>query len=75
MLSLNKFQFKTKMQIQIIRARTGAEVQYRHVFHAGYVITKQFGFIAAFQGLTATWLRNIPSFGLYFGMNTHTIFS
>ena len=28
-------QIKTKMQIQIIRAKTGKDIQYRNIFHAG----------------------------------------
>ena len=55
------------MQVQIIRAKTGSEVQYRHVFHAGHMIIKQFGIRGAFQGLGATWLRDLPSFAAYFG--------
>ena len=66
------FQFKTQMQIQIIRAKSGAEVQYRHVFHAGHMIIKQFGIRGAYQGLGATWLRDLPSFAAFFGKsNSH----
>ena len=63
----NFFQFKTKMQIQIIRAKSGGEVQYRHVFHAGALIARQHGVRGVYQGLSATWIRNIPAFGCYFG--------
>ncbi len=55
------------MQIQIIRAKSGAEVQYRNVFHAGWVIAKQHGIRGVFQGLPATYMRDIPAFGCYFG--------
>lgn len=55
------------MQIQIIRAKSGASVQYRNVFHAGYVIVSQHGIKGAYQGQLATQLRNIPSCALYFG--------
>ena len=55
------------MQIQIIRAKSGAQIQYRHVFHAGYVITKSHGIRGVYQGLGATFVRNVPAFGCYFG--------
>ena len=55
------------MQTQIIRAKTGATVQYRHVFHAAYVITSAHGLRGVYQGLGATVLRNFPSFASYFG--------
>jgi len=45
------FQFKTKMQIQIIRSKSGEAIQYRNVFHAGYVIGKNYGVRGVFQGL------------------------
>eukprot|EP00918_Siedleckia_nematoides_P037511 GHVU01081320.1.p1 GENE.GHVU01081320.1~~GHVU01081320.1.p1 ORF type:complete len:307 (+),score=12.32 GHVU01081320.1:391-1311(+) len=59
--------FKTKMQIQIIRQKSGAEVQYRNVFHAGYVISKTYGIRGALQGVGGTLLRNIPANAMYFG--------
>ena len=55
------------MQIQIIRAKSGAEVQYRNVFHAGYVIGKHHGIRGVYQGLGATIARDAPAFGVYFG--------
>ena len=61
------FQFKTQMQIQIIRAKSGGTVQYRHVFHAGWVIAKTHGLRGVYQGLGATWMRNTPANGIYFG--------
>ena len=60
-------QFKTKMQIQIMRAKTGAAVQYSNVFQAGLDIARTHGIRGVYQGLPATWLRNIPAFGIYFG--------
>lgn len=65
-------QFKTKMQIQVIRAKSGSgaatgAIAYRNVFHAGYVIISSYGFRAAYQGVTGTLLRNIPANGIYFG--------
>ena len=60
------FQFKTKMQIQIMRAKTGEKVQYRNVFHAGHMIMKEHGMKGAFQGVGATMLRNVPSLAFYF---------
>lgn len=59
--------FKTKMQIQIIRSKSGGTIQYRNVFHAGYVIAKHHGIRGVFQGLPATCLRDTPAFGIYFG--------
>lgn len=59
--------FKTKMQIQIIRSKSGGTVQYRNVFHAGYVIVRTHGVRGAYQGLSATCLRNTPACAVYFG--------
>ncbi|ESN92689.1 hypothetical protein HELRODRAFT_164778 [Helobdella robusta] len=61
------YQLKTKMQIQIIRAKSGGIVQYRNVFHAGYVITKTHGVKALFQGLIPTIMRDTPGCAAYFG--------
>jgi len=55
------------MQIQIIRSKSGEAIQYRNVFHAGYVIGKNYGVRGVFQGLPATCLRDTPAFGIYFG--------
>lgn len=55
------------MQIQIIRAKSGESVMYRNVFHAAYVIVKKHGIQGAYQGLPATWLRNIPANSAFFG--------
>lgn len=59
--------FKTKMQIQIIRSKSGALVQYRNVFHAGWVIAQTNGLRGCYQGITATCLRNTPACSIYFG--------
>ena len=66
-------QFKSKMQIQIIRAKSGEPVMYRNVFHAAYVIVKTHGIRGAYQGLPATWLRNIPANSAFFGELHSTI--
>ena len=70
---LNKFptqlQFKTQMQVEILRAKTGGTPQYRNVFHAGYVIASHHGVRGVYQGLGATWQRNAPAVGIYFGMH------
>lgn len=63
----SSLQFKSKMQIQIIRAKSGEPVMYRNVFHAAYVIVKKHGIRGAYQGLPATWLRNIPANSAFFG--------
>lgn len=55
------------MQIQIIRAKSGEPVMYKNVFHAAYVIVKKHGITGAYQGLRATWLRNIPANSAFFG--------
>ena len=56
------------MQVQVFSTAKGhAAVQYRHVFHAGWVIASQYGTRGVYQGLGATILRNVPSFSLYFG--------
>ena len=55
------------MQIQIIRAKSGEPVMYKNVFHAAYVIVKKHGIRGAYQGLPATWLRNIPANSAFFG--------
>ena len=55
------------MQIQIIRAKSGGTVQYRNVFHAGWCILRGYGLRGVYQGLGATWMRNTPAFGIYFG--------
>ena len=56
------------MQIQIIRSKSGEAIQYRNVFHAGYVIAKGHGIRGCYQGLSATMLRDTPAFGIYFGL-------
>ncbi|KAK3749466.1 hypothetical protein QZH41_013432, partial [Actinostola sp. cb2023] len=61
------YQFKSKMQVQIIRAQAGEPMQYRNVFHAAYVISQKHGIRGCYQGLSATWLRNIPANGCFFG--------
>lgn len=66
-------QFKSKMQIQIIRAKSGEPVLYKNVFHAAYVIVKKHGIRGAYQGLPATWLRNIPANSAFFGEFKHTL--
>ena len=40
---------------------------YKNVFHAAYVIVKKHGIRGAYQGLPATWLRNIPANSAFFG--------
>lgn len=40
---------------------------YKNVFHAAYVIVKKHGITGAYQGLRATWLRNIPANSAFFG--------
>ena len=40
---------------------------YKNVFHAAYVIVKNHGIRGAYQGLPATWLRNIPANSAFFG--------
>jgi len=60
-------QIKTKMQIQIMRSKSGAAIQYRNVFHAGWVIISRHGVRGCYQGLGATILRDTPAFGIYFG--------
>ena len=67
-------QFKSKMQIQIIRAKSGEPVMYKNVFHAAYVIVKKHGIRGAYQGLPATWLRNIPANSAFFGEFKHTFY-
>jgi solute carrier family 25 carnitine/acylcarnitine transporter 20/29 len=62
---------KTKMQIQIIRAKTGESVQYRNVFHAGERIYRKFGVKGLYQGIAATCLRNTSAMGIYFGTYEH----
>ena len=49
-----------------MRAKAGGDVQYRNVFHAGYVIVKAHGIRGAYQGLSATICRNIPACAAYF---------
>ena len=47
---------------------------YRNVFHAAYVIVRNHGIRGAYQGLPATWLRNIPANSAFFGkLNKHGI--
>ncbi|ELU10091.1 hypothetical protein CAPTEDRAFT_167531 [Capitella teleta] len=60
--------FKTKLQIQIIRAQSGHPQQYKNVFQAGYQISKTYGVKGAYQGLGATLLRNGPSYSIAFGV-------
>ena len=66
-------QFKSKMQIQIIRAKSGEPVMYKNVFHAAYVIVRTHGIRGAYQGLPATWLRNIPANSAFFGEFKYTL--
>ena len=60
------------MQIEILRAKAGAPAKYRHVFHAGYTIAKDYGIRGVYQGLSATFMRDIPAFAAYFGL--HVLF-
>jgi len=46
---------------------------YKNVFHAAYVIVKKHGIRGAYQGLPATWLRNIPANSAFFGEFKHTL--
>ncbi|EDO38163.1 predicted protein [Nematostella vectensis] len=64
--------FKSKMQVQIIRAQSGAPIQYRNVFHAGYTIAQTYGIRGCYQGLSATLVRNIPANGFFFGFYEFT---
>jgi len=57
------------MQIQIIRAKSGGIVQYRNVFHAGWCILRGYGLRGAYQGLSASIMRNVPANGFYFGID------
>ena len=61
-------QLKTKMQVQILQQHNSHKTgQYRHVFEAASSIVRQHGLLALYQGLPATWLRNVPAFSVYFG--------
>jgi len=60
------FQFKTKMQIQIMRARSGEPIQYKSTFGAARMIFKDHGVRGVFQGLSGTLLRDIPAYGIFF---------
>ena len=46
---------------------------YKNVFHAAYVIVKTHGIRGAYQGLPATWLRNIPANSAFFGEFKYTL--
>jgi hypothetical protein len=53
--------FKTKMQIEIIRTKSGGTPRYRNVFHAGSVIFREYGIRGVYQGLKATSVRDTPA--------------
>lgn len=55
------------MQVQIVRSKAGHPVVYRNVFHCAYVIWKGHGIRGVYQGLSATFLRNIPANAIFFG--------
>lgn len=55
------------MQVQIIRAKSGQPIIYRNVFHCAYLIWKGHGIRGIYQGLSATFLRNIPANSIFFG--------
>ena len=59
--------FKSKMQIQVIKEKSGELVgqRYRNVFHCASVIVRNHGILASFQGLQGTIVRNIPSNALF----------
>ena len=60
--------FKSQVQVEIIKTkRTGDPARYRNVFHCASEIIKQRGFRGAYQGLSGTFLRNIPASASYFG--------
>jgi solute carrier family 25 carnitine/acylcarnitine transporter 20/29 len=52
--------FKIKLQSQVGRG------EYEGVLDAGRKILGRYGLAGAYQGLSATMLRNFPSFGTYF---------
>mmetsp|Transcript_33433 Transcript_33433/g.40969 ORF Transcript_33433/g.40969 Transcript_33433/m.40969 type:complete len:299 (-) Transcript_33433:434-1330(-) len=51
---------KIKLQAQVGKG------EFEGVFDAAKKITRTHGFGGVYQGVAATWLRNIPCFGLYF---------
>ena len=52
-----------------MRVKSGGSMQYRHVFHAGYIIAKEYGLRGVYQGFSGTLLRNIPNNAIGFGTN------
>lgn len=59
---------KTKLQIQGRGQRLKNSSGYRGPLSFIVKITKQEGVVGLFRGMTATLLRDIPAFGLYFGI-------
>jgi Mitochondrial carrier protein len=73
MVAFLVLKFKTKMQIEIIRTKSGGTPRYRNVFHAGRVIFSEYGIRGVFQGLKATSVRDTPACGIYFGETSASI--
>jgi len=65
--------FKSQVQVEVIRTRrTGEPARYRNVFHCAREIVGARGFTGAYQGLSATLVRNIPASASFFGFNEAT---
>ena len=56
--------FKAKMQAQVPRA--DGTLLYRSTFDCVKQTISRYGIRGVYQGLTATWIRNIPANGFYF---------
>eukprot|EP00164_Ancoracysta_twista_P006506 GFYU01009063.1.p1 GENE.GFYU01009063.1~~GFYU01009063.1.p1 ORF type:complete len:298 (-),score=82.20 GFYU01009063.1:201-1094(-) len=57
--------FKCKLQAQTA-AVEGGKPQYTGVYDCAKQTASRYGIRGVYQGLGATWLRNIPAFGCYF---------
>lgn len=61
--------FKSQVQVEIIKTKkTGQLPRYRNVFHCASLITKERGFIGAYQGYSGTLARNMPASASFFGL-------
>lgn len=66
---------KCKMQVDAVvkKGPQSSKPKYRGVFDCVGQIVRSEGVMGLYRGLTATCIREVPSFGLYFSVYAHTV--